>query len=101
MTIPISSLILFSLRYSEGFEASVPAAVFVQSAQNECSRRLVEASHKAGVTTFSMHRQDPQQPPNPTANCPLGRQPKRARQPLKYIHGTMETAQKIMHEAPP
>ena len=39
-----------------------------------------------------MRRQGPQQPPSPTADRPLGRQPKSTRQPLKYIHGTMETA---------
>ena len=30
--------------------------------------------------------------PIPPADRPLGRQPKPARQPLRYIHGTMETA---------
>ena len=50
------------------------------------------ASHRAGVTTFTTRYQGPLLPPAPTSARPLGKQPRVDRSPLRYIHGTMETA---------
>ena len=60
------------------------------SSTNVCGSYM--ASHRAGVKTFTTRRQGPLMPPAQVSARPLGRQARVDRSPLRYTHGTMETA---------